>query len=68
MTTTDIINQIAAEEGLSPADVRRELAATIDAAWASPDPTARAFQQQLFPSGKPSVETFLLTLADKIRS
>ena len=67
MTTTDIINQIAAEEGLSPADIRREMAATIDAAWSSPDPAARAFQQQLFPAGKPTVELFLATLAGKIR-
>ena len=61
-----VIRKIAEAEGTTPAVIRQEMAAAIDAAWANPDPDAQAKQQQLFPAGKPSVEFFLLRISKEL--
>ena len=42
--------------------------AAIDAAWASEAAETRRLQDALFPDGKPSVDDFVATMADFVRS
>lgn len=57
----NIIEQVAAQNGTTPAHVRHEIQAAIDAAW--DNPAGRELQQLLFPNGQPSPEEFILTVA-----
>ena len=44
-----------------------QMQAAIDAAWRSADPKAKQLQAELFPEGKPDVETFVARLAEYAR-
>lgn len=61
----NIIEQVAAQNGTTPENVRKEIQAAIDAAWE--DPAGREMQQLLFPNGKPSPEEFIITVAAQAR-
>ena len=56
--------------GVSPAQSRAEMQAAIDAGWENSrsDPAAKAYWQQLFPAGKPTVEEFIAVLSAKVNS
>ena len=62
-----LLEQIAAQNGVSVDDVAREMQSTIDATWNNPDPTARESQRKLFPNGKPSIDEFILVVARQIK-
>ena len=51
---------VAAQEGISVAEVERSIQEAIDAAW--DDPTAREEQLRLFPAGKPTPTEFIATI------
>lgn len=62
-----VIRELAQRHGTTPEAVRASMQEVIDAAWASAEPAAKARQQQLFPNGKPSVETFLLRVTEAVK-
>lgn len=62
------IRQVAAMQGLSVDEVRRDMQLALDEAWATADPAAQQRQRELFPDGKPSLEQFIATLAGELRS
>lgn len=53
--------------GISPAQSRAEMQQAIDVAWATADPDAQAYQKQLFPGGKPTVEEFIAVLGTRLK-
>lgn len=63
-----VIRQVAEQQGLSTAEVRREMQLALDEAWATADHGAQQRQHELFPDGKPSLEQFIMTLAGELRS
>jgi len=62
-----LFEQIAAQEGGSPAEVERELQKAIDATWDNPDPAARAERERLFPNGKPPIAEFIRVMAAQVK-
>ena len=54
-------------EGGDPVLKILQMQAAIDAAWRSADPKAKQLQAELFPEGKPDVETFVARLAEYAR-
>ena len=62
MKGMDVIRQTARHYGVTEEEVRRDMQEALDAAWGSSDPEVRAFQEQLFPDGKPCLEDFIITL------
>lgn len=60
-----VIRAVAAQEGVSVAEVRRSMQEALDAAWANPE--GEAERQRLFPGGKPSLEDFILGMAAELR-
>lgn len=62
-----IIQEVAAKNGVSAAEVRLGIQEAIDAAWDNPDPAVRAMQHRLFPAGKPDMDTFLRRVAKEVR-
>lgn len=58
-----LYQDIANRFGTTPEEVRREIQASIDEAWATDDPEIKARQNELFPNGKPTAEQVILTLA-----
>jgi len=58
----NVILASALHHGISYRKCRAEIAASIDEAWATADPAAKARQDQLFPNGKPTPEQFIVTL------
>lgn len=58
MDIKEVIRATARQEGVTEAEVRREIQKAIDQAWRTPKP----MQKKLFPEGKPDVETFLLRI------
>lgn len=56
---------IAAREGVSLAEVEREIRAAIDAAWDNPE--GRQEQERLFPGGKPTPAQFVAVVASQLR-
>ena len=63
-----VIRRVAAGQGLTTGEVRRDMQAALDEAWATADPAAQQRQRELFPDGKPSLEQFIATLAGELRS
>lgn len=61
----NILEQVAEQNGTNVENVRSEIQACIDAAWA--DPAGREMQQLLFPDGKPTPEEFIVTVAAQAR-
>jgi len=58
--TKRIIQEVAAQNGMSPEEVEYEMMAAIRAGMASSDPHAQALWNQIFPDGKePDLDTFL---------
>jgi len=47
---------------------RKEMQRTIDIAWSTTDPDIRKRQQELFPSGKPSVDEFIEVISLNVAS
>lgn len=64
--TWSIIRQIAEKEGTTPDIIRKEMSAALEEAWSTPDPTTKAVQTHLFPTGKPTVESFILKLSNQL--
>lgn len=58
------INKVAKENHLPKNTVLDEMQKALDAAWESKEPEAMKKQQELFPSGKPSVEEFIKRIAE----
>lgn len=58
MNIKEAIREIARREGVTEAEVRREIQRSIDEAWKTPT----LMQLVTFPEGKPDVETFVLRL------
>ena len=56
--------------GVSPAQSRAEMQQAIDIGWerSQNDPAAKAYWQQLFPAGKPTVEEFIAVLGNRVRN
>ena len=71
MRVKETISILAAQKGCSVAHIRREMQASIDAAWDKAwtpgNLQAQAKWQQLFPGGKkPTVEEFIAVVSQKI--
>lgn len=62
-----VIRTLAQRDGVRPEDVRASMQEAIDAAWENQDPAVRWKQLQLFPTGKPTVEAFVLRLAKELK-
>lgn len=62
-----VIREVARRNGVTPEQCRKDIQECIDATWASADPAVKEKQQQLFPNGKPSVETFLLRVTEAVK-
>lgn len=60
-----VIQAVAAQEGVSVAEVRRSMQEALDAAWDNPE--GQAERQRLFPGGKPSLEDFILGVAADLK-
>lgn len=54
--------------GETPEDVRREIQASIDAAWDTDDLDAMKLQRELFPDGKPTPEQFIAIVAKHLKN
>ena len=62
------IEDLAAQNGVSVEEIRREIEIAIDAAIANPDPEAQKQWEQILKDGrKPTPEEFIEYMADKIR-
>ena len=57
MDLSQVINQLANENGMSKTEILDEMQNAIDAAWESPN--GADFREKLFPEGKPSPELFI---------
>lgn len=65
--TKRILQIIAAEHGVSPEEVEREMMAAIRTGMASPDPHTQALWKQICPDGKePDLDTFLTFVANRV--
>ena len=65
----EIIRELADRQGVSPAQIRREIQECIDDAWANKTRESAAAWLEYFPDGrKPSVEKFIVTLGKRIRN
>jgi hypothetical protein len=62
------IRGTAKQFNIPPEQCRTDMQATIDAAWATTDPGAQAYQKQLFPAGKPTVEEFIAVLGRRVQN
>lgn len=58
------ISRTADHYGVSEAEVRQEMQIALDMAWESTDPEVKRMQAELFPEGKPTLEQFIVALAD----
>ena len=56
------IRETARRTGKTPKQCLADMQEAIDAAWETTDPAAQAYQKQLFPAGKPTVEEFIAVL------
>lgn len=45
----------------------QEMQRVIDEAWHSENPDVIAFQKELFPAGKPTVEEFIAVVANHVK-
>lgn len=61
-----VIVALALREGIPSEEVRKRMQESIDAAWDSQDPDGQAYQRQLFPAGKPTLEEFIVRMAKLI--
>ena len=69
MNFNNIIRQIAKENGVSPAEVKKDMQEAIREAMASPDPKVQAEWKKISPSGKePSIEELLTYLTLRLVS
>lgn len=59
----ELLSSIASRHGVSEDEVRQSLQNVIETAWSHP--WTREKQQELFPEGKPSLETFLQKMANE---
>ena len=67
MNTKAIIRQIAKENGVTPAEVKRDIKFAIRAAMNSTDPIALEHWKVLSPNGKePTIEQFLTYVARQV--
>ena len=63
------IERVAIKNGVSVAEVRREMELAIDEAISSPEPAARSFWEPYIKSGtKPTPEEFIAIVAKKAES
>lgn len=64
----NMISWLAKREGCSPAEIRSEIQKSIDAAWdnSRDDTEVKARWAQLFPAGKPTLEQFVVRIADHL--
>ena len=62
------LEQVAIQNGVSVAEVRKEIEIAIDAAMANPDPAARDFWDKYIKNNqKPAPEEFIIYIAKKIK-
>lgn len=61
------IRATARKTGTTPKQCLADMQEAIDAAWATTDPAAKAYQEQLFPAGKPTVEEFIAVLGNRAK-
>ena len=61
------IEKIALREGTTVASVRKKMEQAIDLGWNHNDPQVRQYWQKSFNGKKPSVEEFILFVADKAK-
>ena len=61
-----ILEKVAKKYGTNIFEVIAEIQTSIDDAWDGFDAETLKKQQELFPNGKPTIEEFIRTLADKI--
>lgn len=63
------IRTTARRFGISPAQSRADMQQAIDVGWerSQNDPEAKAYWQQLFPAGKPTVEEFIAVMCNKLK-
>ena len=63
------IEQVAAEHGISVAEVRKEMAIAINEAFSNPDPDVQARLTKISRTGdRPTPEEFIVFIAEKIKS
>lgn len=69
MKFDNIIRQIAMQNGVTPAEVKKDMQEAIREAMASPDPKVQAEWKKISPSGKePSIEELLTYLTLRLVS
>ena len=61
------VRATARKTGLTPKQCLADMQEAIDVAWATADPEAQAYQNQLFPAGKPTVEEFIAVLGARAK-
>lgn len=63
----DIIKQVALKEGVTEAEVRREMTTAIMVAWSNPDPQVREMWSRIPCEGEiPTPEEFILWAAVEV--
>lgn len=65
--TKDLLKIIAREHGISVAEVRAEMQATIDEARNNPDPEKQAEFRKYFGDRTPTPEEFIYTVTKKLK-
>lgn len=69
MKFDNIIRQIAMQNGVTPAEVKKDMQEAIREAMASPEPKVQAEWQKISPNGtEPSIEELLTYLSLKLIS
>lgn len=64
--TKDLLKVIARQDGISVAEVRAEMQATIDEARNNPDPEKQAEFSRYFGDRTPTPEEFIYTMTKKL--
>ena len=63
------IIEVARKNGISVAEVRKEMEFAIDAAMKNPDPMTKRVWDECFPNGKkPTPEEFIVYIAKKVNA
>ena len=63
-----IIRYMAAKEGLSEDQIRKEMQQAIDETWTTTDPKFIQLQKAYFPNGKPTPEEFIIVISETVKN
>lgn len=65
--TKDIFKSLARSEGVSVAEIKRDMVVTIEEARNNPDPEKQAEFSKYFGSKTPTPEEFICVMANKVK-